>query len=218
MEPAAPVAAAPAQTISGLQQQLRDLGLSDAAQHPVRRAWVLAERLFAGRLQASGRPFLSHLVGVASVLARLGCDPSLVASGLLHSVYRNADFGDRAKGPAPANRRRVAEAVGHEVETRLFRIHETRRAYAELRRRVGELDALELDAALIQLADELEKLASGNVLRDPNLEQRRARLRRKGDEMVALARALGFPSLAAELASSLAAVQASDRAPTDGPS
>ena len=60
----------------------------------VRDAYELAVRLFAGHFRGNGKPFLAHLVGVASILAEHGHPIELVTAGLLHSVYSFGEFGD----------------------------------------------------------------------------------------------------------------------------
>ena len=197
-----------AQTNVQLYRELEAGGCSLEALAAVRRAYDLATRLFAGRIQSSGRPFLCHLVGTASILARLGRGHDVVAAGVLHSVYRRADRGDDSKGIARC-RKLVIEGVGAEVEEVLLRFFQTRRCYEVLRERAGDLDALDRDVALMLLADELEKLSSRNLLYDSRVDERLARYRRKGADMIGLARVLGFPHLTSELAAHLEAVGAS---------
>ena len=58
------------QTNVQLYNRLAGLGYGIEALATVQRAYELAARLYAGRFQASGREFLCHGVGVASLLAR----------------------------------------------------------------------------------------------------------------------------------------------------
>lgn len=59
---------------------------------------VRASSLFTGRFQYSGKPFIAHKGGTASVLGSLRLPAPLVAAGLLHNVYRQGDFGDGGSG------------------------------------------------------------------------------------------------------------------------
>jgi len=51
------------------------------------RAYQLAMMLTDGGYRPCGRPFVNHLAGTASVLARYGFRVEVVAAGLLHAVY-----------------------------------------------------------------------------------------------------------------------------------
>src|SRR5437763_1332239 len=116
-----------AQTNIQLYNQLRRQGLSREALVLVHRAYELLTTLYPGYYQGDGKPFVAHGVGVASILATLGQPAEIVALGLLHGVYGNADFGDGADGGATAFRRRlVCEAVGAGVERLVFRFTEVR--------------------------------------------------------------------------------------------
>lgn len=140
----------------------------------IRRAYGAAARLFAGRLQTSGRPFLCHLVGTASVLALFGREPDVVAAGLVHSVYRGVDLGDGSAATA-SPRHPLIEAVGAPVEAYVFRAARTRRGYRTHRERAEGMDRLDRDVLVILLADELEKLASRNLLYGARAEDTRGR-------------------------------------------
>ncbi len=83
-----------AQTNIQLFNQLRQDGYSDADLILVRNAYELAMVLFTGRFQPSGKSFIAHVVGTASILAWLRLPAPVVAAGLLHNVYENGDFGD----------------------------------------------------------------------------------------------------------------------------
>ena len=69
----------------------------------VRRAYSLAERAHAGQERKAGGPYLQHPLYVASLLADLHFDPTIIAAGLLHDVLTldamtaeqlHAEFGD----------------------------------------------------------------------------------------------------------------------------
>jgi (p)ppGpp synthase/HD superfamily hydrolase len=82
----------------------------------VRAAYELALRLFTGLYRGSGKPFLAHLVGTASILASVRARGPVVAAGLLHAAYTQGEFGNGWGGVAPEKRRRLQEAVGPEAE------------------------------------------------------------------------------------------------------
>jgi len=105
-----------AQTNIRLYGQLLAAGYGSDDLGLVREAYALATELFAGQLRPEGRPFLCHLVGVASILASVDAPATMIIGGLLHSAYSHGDFG---YGPGRVTRRardRVRAAVGPEIE------------------------------------------------------------------------------------------------------
>lgn len=188
-----------AQTNLQLYNQLRGQGRRLDELVAVHRAYELLTRLYAGHYQADGKPFVAHGVGVASILAALGQPGEIIAVGLLHNVYGNADFGDGRRSGVTARRRRlVREAVGPEVEELLIRFRALRITpanVAELRRSLPERDAVERSLLLVDVADQLEKHVDLGVLyfgQDDWLVDMRDRL---SDQLVAIAGELGHPEL-----------------------
>src|SRR3981081_2289472 len=111
-----------AQTNVQLYNQLRDAGLPLDDLVLVHRAYELLTTLYPGHYQADGKPFVAHGVGVTSILAWLDQPAEILAVGLLHNIYGNADFGDgRASGTTRFRRSLVREAVGERVEDLLVR-------------------------------------------------------------------------------------------------
>src|SRR5207247_3257336 len=82
-----------AQTNLQLYNQLGGAGFSVADLGLVRVAYELATVLFAGRFQPSGKSFIAHVVGTASILASLRLPARVVAAGRLHHVFVNGVFG-----------------------------------------------------------------------------------------------------------------------------
>jgi hypothetical protein len=79
---------------------------SDLLEH----AWEIAQEAHRSQTRASdGRPFLTHVVEVASLLHDAGFDEELVAVGLLHdSVERGALSEEELRGEVPE---RIADQV-----------------------------------------------------------------------------------------------------------
>jgi predicted HD phosphohydrolase len=65
---------------------LRLAQYSEAALNYLCNIYDFALQIFTGRLRGSGKPFLSHLVGTASILATLDAPTRVVAAGLLHDL------------------------------------------------------------------------------------------------------------------------------------
>jgi GTP pyrophosphokinase len=70
--------------------------LSDVTRHYegndrklIERAYAFAEQFHTGQTRASGEPYITHPLNVASFLADLGFDASTIAAGLLHDVLED---------------------------------------------------------------------------------------------------------------------------------
>ncbi|MGH2867393.1 MAG: DUF6817 domain-containing protein [Solirubrobacteraceae bacterium] len=205
-----------AQTNVQLYNELRARGLVLDELVLVRRAYELLATLYPGYYQADGKPFVAHGVGVASILGQLGQPSEIVAVGLLHNVYGNADFGD-GRGPAAtrARRRLVRDQVGARIEELLLRFAELRvqgRGAGATRAGVGALDDTERRLLVVDLADYLEKYVDLGVLYYGENDWVIDTGRRIGSQLTRLAEELGEPRLAAALRAGLAdaAAQADD--------
>lgn len=206
-----------AQTNLQLYSQLRaegwpleDLGL-------VRRAYDLSRELYSGFYQADGKPFVSHTVGVASIVAQLGLPPLFVAAALLHNIYGNSDFGDGLSSVATrARRRRVARAVGVDVERLLVRFRDVRVRMIALRafeRNFDKLDEEDRHLVAIELADHYEKYVDEGVSYFGDSSWVNGRTVADGEQLLALARRLGHPALVDAIADIIASAKAGALAP-----
>ena len=187
------------QTNLQLYAQLRETRYLPADIDCIRAAYELALLLFTGRYRGSGKPFLAHLVGTASVLASLHVRAPLVAAGLLHAAYAQGEFGNGWSGVAPEKRQRLQEAVGPEVEElvrqyTLLSWHD--RTIPKIHHEIETLDSQERDVLLIRLANELEDHLDLGVLYCADAGQRREYVRASLYLSVDMAQRLGFPELA----------------------
>jgi hypothetical protein len=158
---------APAQTNLRLYEELRRAGRDPHAIVATRRAYDLALHLFTGQYRASGKPFVAHLVGTASLLARLGTSDAVVHAGILHAAYAQGVFPGWSgwrRAITEGKRAAVRAAVGPEAEARVFRYTEMPWSAAEADRLARDppalagLDPLDRDVLLMRLANELEDL------------------------------------------------------------
>lgn len=191
--------AAIAQTNLAFYKQLHAARYDQAALIRMRDSYEFATTLFAGRLRATGKPFLAHLVGTASILASLGATPEIVTAGLLHATYEQGEWGFTRWH----NRRsRLRQAIGDEAESLVWRYQEMVWTSTVIQRVHNDFAILkEIDRAvvLIRLANELDDqldLAMRYV--DPAKDEHRV-LR---PIFIALAKALQKPQLAAALTES----------------
>jgi hypothetical protein len=169
---------APAQTNLRLYEELRAAGRAPAELLAARRAYDLALVLFAGLHRASGKPFVAHLVGVASIAAKLGQRAPVVVAGLLHAAYDQGLFPGWRRRLTDAKRAAVRAVAGDEAERLVLRYHQH--------------DDGDREVVLLRLANELEDLVdlAGAYSRKPYDEAERAAER---------ARALGHDVLAEAL-------------------
>jgi (p)ppGpp synthase/HD superfamily hydrolase len=196
-----------AQTNIQLYNQLRGRQMAFEELLLVHRAYELATTLYPAHFQADGKPFVAHGVGVASILAGLDQPAEIIAVGLLHNVYGNADFGDgRGPGPTPRRRRVVRDAVGQRVEQLVTRFGELRAQFRPIDETLAELprrDDTERRLILVDLADYLEKHVDLGALYGRG--KLRAELARVQSTMTELALAIDS-RLAGWLAATLEAV------------
>lgn len=64
---------------------------SSADRELVQRAYRVAEQAHQGQTRASGEPYISHCLAVASILAELCVPPAVISAGLLHDTVEDTD-------------------------------------------------------------------------------------------------------------------------------
>jgi GTP pyrophosphokinase len=74
--------------IENLIESLPD-STSSADVELVQRAYRVAEQAHQGQTRASGEPYISHCLAVASILAELFVPPVVIAAGLLHDTVED---------------------------------------------------------------------------------------------------------------------------------
>lgn len=166
------------QTHLQLLRQMHDLGYGAAELAETQAAYWLAAECFGGRVRASGKPFLCHLVGTAA--AALAERPPLVVikAALCHGIHRSGDFG---RMRPPARDELILARLGAETDAMV-------RAFAALQQDRAAVVATLLaqppaDAestarwrALIWVANEVDELADAGLNFSQAKPQRDARL------------------------------------------
>jgi (p)ppGpp synthase/HD superfamily hydrolase len=191
-------------TPTGLFKRLVDAGYRDEDLALAHRAYGLAQRLVSSLYNGDGRPFLAHLVGLASLLHRYGRPPEVVAAGLLHSIYAHGDFGVLCSFRRA--RARVRAEVGDQVEALVHRFHLLPWNWKAPRMHLEDLvdiDAVGREVLIMRLANEVDHLLDGAALHRMRAD---GYLKARADRMpafVALALALDAPQLADDLETSL---------------
>lgn len=156
----------------------------------VAAAYELATQLFTSQFRASGKTFLSHLVGTASILAGQHRPLEEITAGLLHAAYDCGDFGATAKN----RREEVRSVLGELAESYLF-------AYSTLPwepdRYPASNSPLERAAMVIRVANELEDVLDHSL--DWVAPQRAAKMVSRLEPSARLADRLGLPAIAQAL-------------------
>lgn len=145
-----------AQTNIQLYRQLTESGWNASDLAGIQDAYNLAARRFSRQFRPSGKPFLCHLVGTASLVAFAGAAPVVVQAALLHAwrTHRGPRvFGHRLplpglpwpRGISPSVRRLVVE---YELLHRALR-HRPSVPKSE--------NGLNPDALVIHIANEIER-------------------------------------------------------------
>jgi len=189
-----------AQTNIRLYGQLLSAGHSMQQVSRVRAAYTLATQLFAGQLRPEGRPFVCHLVGVASILAMLDAPPATVIAGLLHSAYTQGDFGIGRGRMNRGARDRVRVAVDAQIEhivAGYSREPWNAARVAYLARNVDVIDAHARQIVLIRLTNTLEDALDRGLKLSAKSENPNRAI--SVDDLVKLANALGHERLGEEL-------------------
>ncbi len=202
-------------------QLYRQISASGVDLSTLRRGYELAAALFAGVYRASGKPFIAHLVGTASVLVSDGAPATLVYAGLLHAAYVQGHFGDGPPAATEARRRKVREAIGTEAEELVAR-------YTTFPWRAGNLSAernlpaslgpRDRDVLRMRLANEVEELVDFGIVHHGDGESRRTSTLEALPVWIEWATAVSAEGIAAELranAAALSTFRARDELRTD---
>jgi (p)ppGpp synthase/HD superfamily hydrolase len=195
-----------AQTNIQLFNQLHRSGYGAADLNTVVSAYELAIVLMTGSFRASGKTFIAHLVGTASILGSLQVSSPLVAAGLLHAVYSAGDFGDERAGISDAKRELVRSAVGEQVEeyvSRYYALSWTEQTIRPIFAGLDSMSAIERDVVLIRLANELEEFLDLGILYCGERKRLGTSSNDRCQLMAQMARKLGFPGLSEQLVRTL---------------
>lgn len=190
-----------AQTNLQLFNQLRHDGYSNTERICILNGYKLAMCLFTGCFRPSGKTFIAHLVGTASILSSLHVPASVVAAGLIHAAYANGNFGYGGKGISNAKREQLRCGVGKEIEEYVARytaLQWNEQTIPAIVDRFDTLTAIDRDVLLIRLANELEEYLDLGLLYCGDIKHQQY-TNHNSHLMVKMAEKLGFPTLAVEL-------------------
>jgi (p)ppGpp synthase/HD superfamily hydrolase len=158
-----------AQTHLQLYRQLQDGSYGAEDLVLVDRAYQIAMRLFAGHYRPNNKPFLMHLVGVASILANVSQPAVVIAAGLLHSAYP-LGLGRKGNQVNRIHRKQIAEPLGQRVEQLIYDYSNRRWSVSDFGDVEGDVQSLTSDGRqlyLIKLADIHEEFLDAGHLYQP---------------------------------------------------
>lgn len=167
--------------------------LHDVDLEPIDKAWEFAVKVHSDKKHFSGKPYLEHILEVASTLASMHLDLDTVLAGLLHGVIKEGvtveqltkDFG-----------KSVADIV--DGCTRITRVHYNSQLahQAENVRKMLLAIAADIRVLLVKLADRLQDMCS---LEAQDTDYRQEMARETMDLYAPLASRLGIDWLKREL-------------------
>jgi len=196
-----------AQTNVQLFNQLRSEGYSKDDRERVREAYEFAMHLFTGLFLPSGKTFIDHLVGTASILASLHRPVEVVIAGLIHAAYLHGDFGGTTKGISEAKRKQVRGVLGEAIEEYVVKYDHLLWTAPKIRTvhdNLADLDPVDHEVLLMRLANELEhQLDLGGMYYAESEKEQKGYQRYMegyGPMLVSMAERLGFSCIAAEMA------------------
>jgi GTP pyrophosphokinase len=160
----------------------------------IQKAYEFAKKAHEGQQRMSGDAYLTHLVGVADILAELHMDSVTIAAGLLHDILEDtkvshddlkAEFGDE-----------IATLVEGVTKISTHHFQDSALRQAESTRKMLIAMAKDVRVILIKLADRTHNMRTLDFLP----EDRRQRMARETLDIYApLAHRLGMAKIKSEL-------------------
>lgn len=185
-----------AQTNLQLYNQARDAGWPSMDLLVLTQAYKLACLLFSGLFRSSGKCFISHSVGTASVLMTVTHDVEIVAAGLLHATYAQGNFGTSLARTHSDNRQIVEAQLSSRIEDLIFSYNRMPWSAQDIQNMHDNFDkvtAKEKEILLLRLANEVDDYADLGMLYAskvrPRFNQETFR------HMESLSQKLGYPYL-----------------------
>lgn len=148
-----------AQTNLQLYNQMlaRGYDLRDIAS--MKAGYDLSLQLFSGQYRASGKPFLAHLVGTASILVAREVPTTMAVAGLLHASYTHGRFPSPLSNLRLVKYRKLRKSLGSEVDALVSAYTRFRLSHVlpeGTRHRPGDTGSVQRDVLTIRLANDLE--------------------------------------------------------------
>ena len=192
----APVPAGPESVpddVSALEAKLRDyLPVEQIA--TVRRAYMLGASAHAGQTRASGEPYITHPVAVASILADLRLDAETLCAAILHDALEDTPLEHRVLADAFGDT--VADLVEGVTKLDRLKFRDRQEAAAESFRKMLLAMSRDLRVILIKLADRLHNMRTLDAV---NVASQKRTARETLDIYGPIAQRLGMNRIKSEL-------------------
>jgi hypothetical protein len=191
-----------AHTIVQLANQVALNGYTDSDLDLISKGYEIAMNLFHRKVRSSGKTFVSHLIGTASILAGLKVEVSVIVAAILHAAYFAGDFESNAT--ISGKRAFLRNALGRKIEGLIFDYSQlpwNSTTILDLHSRLDWLMKTEREVLLIRLANELEEALDFSIsyCDDQKYQNYRDLINEYMGHMVEMAERLGYPSLANKL-------------------
>jgi GT2 family glycosyltransferase len=150
-----------AQTNIALYRQMELEQYPAPAVELVKRAYGLAQIMFGGAFRASGKTFLAHVVGTASILAAYRQPAILLAAALLHAAYSHGSFPPELD--EEQRRDWLRQRIGEDVERLVwaYRRWQGEGRYPQTAADLAGVQAHSAVAVIIALANDIEDHVDG---------------------------------------------------------
>ncbi len=160
----------------------------------IQKAYEFAKKAHEGQQRLSGDEYLTHLVGVADILAELNMDSVTIAAGLLHDILEDTKVTyEQLKSEFGEEIANLVEGVT-KISTRQFQ--DTAIVHAESTRKMLVAMAKDVRVILIKLADRTHNMRTLDFLPP---ERREKMARETLDIYAPLAHRLGIAKIKSEL-------------------
>ncbi len=179
--------------VLALETKLRDY-LSPEQIATVRRAYALGASAHAGQTRASGEPYITHPVAVASILADLRMDAETLCAAILHDALEDTPLEHRVLVDAFGDT--VADLVEGVTKLDRLKFRDRQEAAAESFRKMLLAMSRDLRVILIKLADRLHNMRTLDAMA-PASQKRTAR--ETLDIYAPIAQRLGMNRIKSEL-------------------
>ncbi|MEX2492296.1 MAG: DUF6817 domain-containing protein [Nitrospirales bacterium] len=192
-----------AQTNLQLYNQLLELNSTNVDLGDLRAAYELARELFSGLFRPSGKTFIAHVIGTASILADCRVDIEIVKGGLMHAAYTGGDFGDGMKGVSDFKRAQLVQIIGSRAEeiVHAYSLLPWPPEHADAYGTPVVSDPATRDATLVRLANELEEYIDLGVCYCNERARKRMALDQTLQQAILdMARTFDYPDLVTALA------------------
>ena len=109
-----------AQTNLQLYLQIKESNLPDSLVRQIQQDYHLAVKLFGDIIRSTGKPFLCHAVGTASMAMINGATATQIRAALLHAAYSHGKFPRGKTGATANNRDWLRSFTDNEVESLVY--------------------------------------------------------------------------------------------------